>query len=96
MDYTKSTRKFMRKNQVKPFELMRDNGSSVESPCLSASTHTPQDVDVLVDNNGCGISCCWSKSPRFKDSNYYSEMEDLPLMLQHVNETDLHGHKSMR
>ncbi|PNX77150.1 DNA polymerase III subunit gamma/tau, partial [Trifolium pratense] len=96
MDYTKSTRKFMRKNQVKPFELMRDNGSSVESPCLSASTHTPQDVDVLVDNNGCGISCCWSKSPRFKESNYYSEMEDLPLMLQHGNETDLRGHKSMR
>jgi len=96
IDYTKSTRKLLHKNQAKSFELMRDNASSVESPCLSASTQTPQDVDVLVDYNGCGISCCWSKSPRFRDANYYSEMEDLPLMLQHDNETDLHGQKSMR
>ncbi|CAI8609806.1 unnamed protein product [Vicia faba] len=106
IDYAKSTRKFMRKNQVKPFELMGDNAKSVESPCLSirdamsaysASTQTPRDVDdVLVDYNGCGISCCWSKSPRFRDSNLYSEMEELPLMLQRGNETDLYGHKSMR
>jgi len=95
IDYTKSTRKLLQKNQAKPFELISDNANSVESPCFSASTHTPRDVDVLVDYNGCGISCCWSKSPRFRDSNYYSEMEDLPLML-HDNETDLHGHKSMR
>ncbi|XP_058763322.1 protein STICHEL-like 2 [Vicia villosa] len=106
IDNSKLTRKFMRKNQVKPFELMGDNVKSVESPCLSvrdamsaysASTQTPRDVDdVLVDYNGCGISCCWSKSPRFRDSNHYSEMEELPLMLQRVNETDLYGHKSMR
>ncbi|CAK8562932.1 unnamed protein product [Lathyrus sativus] len=106
VDYSKSTRKFMRKNQVKPFELMGDNAKSVESPCLSvrdamsaysASTQTPRDVDdVLVDYSGCGISCCWSKSPRFRDSNHYSEMEELPLMLQRVNETDLYGRKSMR
>lgn len=106
VDYSKSTRKFMRKNQVKPFELMGGDRKSVESPCLSvrdamsaysASTQTPRDVDdVLVDYSGCGISCCWSKSPRFRDSNHYSEMEELPLMLQRVNETDLYGHKSMR
>ncbi|KAJ1413250.1 P-loop containing nucleoside triphosphate hydrolase [Sesbania bispinosa] len=105
IDHSKSTRKSLRKNQVKPSEVMGDNASHVGSPCLSvrdalsahsASAHATQDVDVFVNHHGCGISCCWSKSPRFRESNHYSETEDLPLILQHVNETDHHGHKSMR
>ncbi|XP_061361449.1 protein STICHEL-like 2 [Gastrolobium bilobum] len=99
-DHSKSTRNSLRKNQVKPSEVMDDIASHVRSPCLSVrdafSAHVTQDVDVLDNHHGCGISCCWSKSPKFRESNHYSEAEDLPLILQHVNETDFHGHGSMR
>lgn len=105
IDYSKSTRKSPWKNQVKPSEVNGDIASHVGSPRLSfgdalsthsASAHITQGVDVLDNHHGCGISC-WSKSPRFiRESNHYSETEDLPLILQHVNESDLHEHRSMR
>ncbi|TKY55291.1 STICHEL 2 protein [Spatholobus suberectus] len=106
VDHSKSARKSLRKNQVKPSEVIDDIASHVGSQqCLSvrdalsahsASEHITQDVDVFDNHNGCGIRCCWSKSPRFRESNHYSEIEGLPLILQHVNEKDLNGHRSMR
>ncbi|KAK7330579.1 hypothetical protein VNO77_24775 [Canavalia gladiata] len=104
VDNSKSTRKLLRKNQVKPSEVMGDIASHVGSKCLSihdafsahsASEHTSQDVDVLDNHHGCGIRCCWSKSPRFRETNNYSQIENLPLILQHVNEPDLHQRRNM-
>ena len=105
IDHLKLTRKSQRLTQFKPPEVMGDIASHVCSPRLSvgdalsahsASVHVTRDVDALDNHHGCGISCCWSKSPRFRESNHYSEVEDLPLLLQQVNETDLYGHRSMR
>ncbi|KAK7302185.1 hypothetical protein RJT34_13067 [Clitoria ternatea] len=106
IDYFKSAKKPLRKNQVKPSEVMDGIVSHLDSPSLSVcdafsplsvSIGTSQDVDVLDNNdNGCGVSCCWSKSPRFRESNPYFEIEDRPLILHGVGETELHGHRSMK
>ncbi|RDX78397.1 Protein STICHEL-like 2, partial [Mucuna pruriens] len=106
IDCSKSAKKSLRKNQVKPSEIVGGIASHVGSPCpsgydafspYSASVGINQDVDVLDNNdNGCGISCCWSKSPRFRESNLYCEIEDRPLISKRVDETDLHAHRSMR
>ncbi|KAL2573283.1 hypothetical protein AAZV13_17G116500 [Glycine max] len=106
VEHSKSARKSLRKNQVKPSEVIGDIASHVGSQqCLSvfdapsarsASEHITQDEDVLDNYHGCGLRSCWSKSPRFRESNHYSEIEGLPLILQHVSETDLNGHRNMR
>lgn len=106
IDCSKSAKKSLRKNQVNPSELAGSIASNEGSPCPSgydafspycASVGINQDVDVLDNNdNGCGISCCWSKSPRFRESNLYGEIEDRPLITHRVDETDLHAHRSMR
>ncbi|KAI4336259.1 hypothetical protein L6164_014805 [Bauhinia variegata] len=104
IEHLKMTRKSLRKNQGKPSG--GDIASYEVSPCLtigdtvsggSIRTNINQDVDP-VDNihQGCGISCCWSKSPRFRESGLYSDFEDRPLISQHIDEIDLYGHRSMR
>ncbi|KAL2639267.1 hypothetical protein AAZX31_06G166600 [Glycine max] len=105
-DYSKSAKKSLRKNQVKPSEVAISIASNEGSPCpsgydafspYSAKVGINQDVDVLDNNDdGCGISCCWSKSPRFRESNLYGEIEDRPLISHRVDETDLDAHRSMR
>ncbi|XP_027358807.1 protein STICHEL-like 2 [Abrus precatorius] len=104
IDYSKSAKKSLRKNQVKPSEVVGGIASHLGSPCLSVrdafSPHSAlvginQDVFENIDS-GCGISCCWSKSPRFRESNLNCEIEDRPLILHGVDETDIHGHRSMR
>ncbi|KAF5732182.1 hypothetical protein HS088_TW18G00873 [Tripterygium wilfordii] len=49
----------------------------------------------VFDNNraGCGIGCCWARTPRFRESNPYSDVEDHPLLSSDVNET---GHFRQR
>lgn len=107
IDHSKSSRKTLCKNQVKLSEVVGNDIASLRgSPCLSvgdalsaysSSMNMNQDVDI-VDNNhhGCGISCCWSKSPRFRGSNIYSDIEDRPLITWHTDETASYGHKGTR
>ncbi|XP_028791794.1 protein STICHEL-like 2 isoform X1 [Neltuma alba] len=106
IDHSMLTRKTLGKNQVKSSEVLGDIAGLGGSPCLSvgeafsaysSSTNMNQDVDIGDDNHhGCGISCCWSKSPRFRESNVYSDIEDRPLISWHTDETALYGHKNMR
>ncbi|KAL1333668.1 hypothetical protein HN51_062544 [Arachis hypogaea] len=104
VDNLKQTRKSQRRTtKVKPSEATGDTVSHVGSPHLSfgdaLSAHSASvriTQDALDNLHGCGISCCWSKSPRFRESNHYSEVEDLPLLLQQANETDLYGCRSTR
>ena len=103
LDCSKSAKKSLRKNQVKPSELVGSTDSNVSPYPSGYDAFSPysvginQDIDGLDDNdNGCGISCCWSKSPRFRESNLYGEIEDRPLISQRVDESDLHAHRSMR
>lgn len=105
-DHSKLAKKSPRKNQVKPSEVVGDILSHVGSRhCLSvldalsargASEYITRDVDVLDNQHGCGLRSCWSKSPRFRGSDHYPEVEGLPLILQHVNETDLNGYRNTR
>ncbi|PNY11505.1 DNA polymerase III subunit gamma/tau [Trifolium pratense] len=106
IDHIKSAKKPLCKNQVKPSLVVGDIASHLSSPCLSprdalspngSSEHTNQDFGVLNNtNNACGISCCWSKSPRFIESNLYCEKEDRPLILNGADDTNLHGHRNAR
>ncbi|QCE14923.1 DNA polymerase III subunit gamma/tau [Vigna unguiculata] len=105
IDCSKSAKKSLHKNQVKPSELVCSvdgnvspypSGYDAFSP-YSGSVGINQGSDGLDDNdNGCGISCCWSKSPRFRESNLYGEIEDRPLISHRVDESDLHAHRNMR
>ncbi|KAA8540733.1 hypothetical protein F0562_024348 [Nyssa sinensis] len=74
--------------------------SRVGSPCLSmtdaplegsnrgTSLYRNEDVDVIDHNHlGCGISCCWSRTPRFRESNLPFDVEDQPLLSAEVGET---------
>ncbi|KAK4264454.1 hypothetical protein QN277_025628 [Acacia crassicarpa] len=106
IDHSMLTRKTQCKNQVKSSEGLGDIAGLRGSPCLSvgeafsaysSTANMNQDVDIVNDNHhGCGISCCWSKSPRFRESNVYSDIEDRPLITWHADETALYGHKNMR
>ncbi|KOM32727.1 hypothetical protein LR48_Vigan01g228300 [Vigna angularis] len=105
VDHSKSARKSLRKNQMKPSGVVGDIASHVGSQqCLSVYDSisarcglelVTQDVDALDNRHGCGLRSCWSKSPRFRESNHYSEIEGLPLILQHANETDLNGRRNI-
>jgi DNA polymerase III subunit gamma/tau len=47
-----------------------------------------EETDFMVQNDrGCGISCCWTKTPRLRDSNPYSDAEGNPLLSRDVAET---------
>ncbi|XP_038684559.1 protein STICHEL-like 2 isoform X2 [Tripterygium wilfordii] len=91
------------RNQVKTSGALGDVSSRVGSPCPSTATgdalssfSTPlfADEDVFDNNRaGCGIGCCWARTPRFRESNPYSDVEDHPLLSSDVNET---GHFRQR
>ncbi|XP_054805354.1 protein STICHEL-like 2 isoform X2 [Prosopis cineraria] len=105
VDHSKLTKKTLCKSQVKSSEVLGDIGG-LSSPCLSvgealsaysSSANMNQDVDVVDnDHHGCGISCCWSKSPRLREANIYSDIEDRPLISWHTDETALYGNKNLR
>ncbi|KAK9278112.1 hypothetical protein L1049_027670 [Liquidambar formosana] len=102
IDYTVSKRKSRYRNQIKSSGVAGDVVSCVGSPCpsisealLEGSSHSTslfanEEVD-LVDRNhsGCGISCCWSRSPRFRESNLPSDVEEYPLLSGELGMTNI-------
>lgn len=57
-------------------------GSRVGSP-MTSTNHSYGDEDVdFVDqcNRGCGITYCWSRTPRYRGSNHSSDAEEFPLL----------------
>ncbi|XP_022737015.1 protein STICHEL-like 2 [Durio zibethinus] len=88
------------RNQVKLYETNGDVASRVGSPCPSidvvsnrnTSLYVDEDVDIADSNHrGCGISYCWSKTPRLRESNPSTDFEDLPLLSGDTGETTLCG-----
>ncbi|KAF5730910.1 protein STICHEL-like 2 [Tripterygium wilfordii] len=87
------------RNLVKKSEAVGDVASHVGSPCAStgdalSSFSTPllanEDVDGYDDNHvGCRIGSCWAGTPRFRESNPYSHVEDHPLSSVDENERGL-------
>ncbi|CAI8583192.1 unnamed protein product [Vicia faba] len=108
IDRIKLVKKPLRRNQVKPSDGMGDIAiaTHLSSPCLSdrdallthgSSAYMNQDFDVQDNSdNGCGLSYCWSKSPRFIESDNYCEAEDLPLVLHCVEDMELQERRSAR
>ncbi|KAL1201229.1 Protein STICHEL-like 2 [Cardamine amara subsp. amara] len=58
-------------------------GSRVGSPMTSTNHSYYGDEDVDFDNQsnrGCGITYCWSRTPRYRGSNQSSDVEEYPLL----------------
>lgn len=95
VDHTISKRKSRYRKKVRPFraaggDVMSRIGSPrlstsdglVEGSSRSTSLYGNEDVDVVESNHsGCGISRCWSRTPRFRESDLPSDVEDQPLLL---------------
>ncbi|KAL9228401.1 hypothetical protein vseg_003987 [Gypsophila vaccaria] len=65
-------------------DLMLDG--STRSPSLFAN----DELDAFErEYRGCGISCCWSKTPRYRDSNLGSDGEEYPLISGETGDTDM-------
>ncbi|KAK9726712.1 hypothetical protein RND81_05G232400 [Saponaria officinalis] len=62
---------------------------------LDRSTRSPSlfendELDVFDrEYRGCGISCCWSRTPRYRDSNLASDGEEYPLISGETGDTDM-------
>lgn len=58
-------------------------GSRLGSPMTSTNHSYYGDEDVDFDNysnRGCGITNCWSRTPRYRGSNQSSDVEEYPLL----------------
>ncbi|KAL4342133.1 hypothetical protein GQ457_08G037210 [Hibiscus cannabinus] len=82
------------RNQVKSYGVNGD----VASPSIDAvsnystSLYLDENVDTTdLNHRGCGITYCWSKTPRLRESNPSSDFEDFPLLSSDMGETTLCG-----
>ncbi|KAG8378681.1 hypothetical protein BUALT_Bualt07G0010600 [Buddleja alternifolia] len=62
-----------------------DVSSRAGSPCLSMFDEAPKGGARMSfhrnEDDGCGISSCWSRSLKFKESNLLPNVEERPLLL---------------
>ncbi|XP_042953529.1 protein STICHEL-like 2 isoform X3 [Carya illinoinensis] len=91
-DHIISTQKFPYKNQVKSFGVVGDGVSCEASPHASVSDaisgHSApllenEEVDDVDDSHyglGHGISCCWLRTPKFRESYLSYDAEEHPLV----------------
>ncbi|XP_042503073.1 protein STICHEL-like 2 [Macadamia integrifolia] len=61
----------------------------MEDSSRSTSLFASEEVDHYHD--GCGIRCCWSRTPRLRESKLSSDFEDYPLLLREDEEINLSG-----
>ncbi|XP_021855226.2 protein STICHEL-like 2 [Spinacia oleracea] len=56
----------------------------------SASLFANEEIDALDEEyRGCGITCCWSKTPRYRDPSLASDGEEYPLISGETGDTDI-------
>ncbi|XP_065874106.1 protein STICHEL-like 2 isoform X2 [Euphorbia lathyris] len=100
-----SRKKSQYKNQVKAYGMMGDFLSRVGSPCLSGSDALSsrsmsilanEETGFMENDPGCGISCCWSRTPRFRESNPYLDAEGRPLLFKDVDDTSQDRQRSWK
>ncbi|KAK8680355.1 hypothetical protein V6N13_109301 [Hibiscus sabdariffa] len=94
IDHCDSKPKCQTRSQVKSYGANGD----VASPSIDAvsSYSTTLQVDENIDTadlnrRGCGISYCWSKTPRLRESIPSSDFEDFPLLSSDTGDTTLCG-----
>ncbi|KAM7275148.1 hypothetical protein ACFE04_017014 [Oxalis oulophora] len=68
------------------------DGLSVQALSLFGNDH---EVDGFDYYNGCGITCCWSGTPKFKGSNASSDVEDYPLLSEDLSEKPRYRRKTI-
>ncbi|XP_050224032.1 protein STICHEL-like 2 [Mercurialis annua] len=99
-------RKSQCKTQAKSSCMVGDILSRVGSPCLSASdafsSHSVsllanEETDFMVQSDrGCGISRCWTRTPRFRETNSYADGEGRPLLFKDSAEVTSHGQRNWK
>ncbi|KAF3438641.1 hypothetical protein FNV43_RR21405 [Rhamnella rubrinervis] len=61
------------------------------------SLFTQEEADVVDYNDrGCGISCCWSRTPRFRDGIISPDVEGRPLLYRTPDDLALYEHRSLK
>uniref|UniRef100_A0A2P2JRX8 Uncharacterized protein MANES_06G113300 n=1 Tax=Rhizophora mucronata TaxID=61149 RepID=A0A2P2JRX8_RHIMU len=98
--------KFRSQNKIKSCGMVGDVMSSVGSPCTSisdalssrsVSLYAKEKNDFVGQNDcGCGISCCWARTPKFRGSNSCFDAEGHPLLSRDVADTTPHGQMSWK
>ncbi|KAM5571830.1 protein STICHEL-like 2 [Rosa sericea] len=106
VDQIASKRKSQCKNRVDLSGAIGDRRSRTGSPCLSAgdapSSHgTPIFANEEVgigdhDHPGGGVSCCWSRTPRFREANISFDADDHPLLYKNVDDISFYDHRSLK
>lgn len=104
VDHIVSKQKLLYKNQVKSYGAVGDVTSRVGSPCLSVNDAVSGHSVTLFANedvtdhshHGCGISCCWSRSPKFRESYFSSDVEEHPLLSGDLDGPALYGKRSSK
>lgn len=104
VDHIVSKQKLLYKNQVKSYGAVGDVTSRVGSPCLSVNDAVSGHSVTLFANedvtdhshHGCGISCCWSRSPKFRESYLSSDVEEHPLLSGDLDGPALYGKRSSK
>ncbi|XP_010555521.1 PREDICTED: protein STICHEL-like 2 [Tarenaya hassleriana] len=63
---------------------------------VPSMSHSSMDEDInMVDqcSRGCGMTNCWSRTPRYRGSNHSSDVEDCPLLSGNTDESPLYRNK---
>ncbi|KAL2932701.1 Protein STICHEL-like 2 [Bienertia sinuspersici] len=56
----------------------------------STSVFANDEIDALDrDYRGCGLTCCWSRTPRYRDSSLASDGEEYPLISGGTGDTEM-------
>lgn len=105
-DQIASKRKSQCKNHVHSSGAIGDVRSRAGSSCPSAgdalSSHSTsffanEEVDIVDHNHpGCGVSCCWSRTPRLREANISFDADDLPLLYKNVDDIGLYNQRSLK
>lgn len=106
IDHITSKQNFQCKNQVNLTGAVGDVMSRMGSPYPSTSDaqssqnislFTQEEVDVVDYNDrGCGISCCWSRTPRFRDGIISPDVEGHPLLCRTPDDLALYEHRGLK
>ncbi|KAF3436762.1 hypothetical protein FNV43_RR19514 [Rhamnella rubrinervis] len=106
LDHIASKQNFQRKSQVNLTGAVGDVMSRMGSPYPSTSDalssqnislFTQEEADVVDYNDrGCGISCCWSRTPRFRDGIISPDVEGRPLLYRTPDDLALYEHRSLK
>ncbi|BFG32405.1 hypothetical protein CerSpe_186790 [Prunus speciosa] len=105
-DKITSKRKSQCNNRVNPCGEVGEVTSEVGSPYPSASdaisSHSAslfanEAVDAVDCNRpSCEVSCCWSRTPRFREANRSLDIDEYPLLYKNVDESVLYEQRSLK